>query len=91
MTRLITLLVAVAAGAALAQSDSPNGQAPKSSKSSKVERTSIVIFTPGEAITGEADSPNGVIVETVQRPTFPSFFKVRENFDDKMRESVNDL
>lgn len=86
MTRLVAVLVALAAGLAVAQTE------PKATGKPRPEpKPQVIIFTPGDAITGEADSPSVVIIETPQRPDFPSFFKVRENFDDKLRDSVNEL
>ena len=84
MTRLVAVLVAVVAAAAFAQTDAK-------AKPQQKPKPQVVEFTVGEAITGDADAPTVVIVETVQRPDFPPFFKVRDNFDDKLMQSVNDL
>jgi hypothetical protein len=52
---------------------------------------SEVKFGEGDDILGGTVGPDGQVVQGDQRKVFPSMIRVRDNFADKLRQSVNAL
>lgn len=84
MKKVIALLLAVAAVPALAQIEPK--PAPK-----KVAPVQRVDFGEGDLIEGGLATGEVDIYLGVKRPGFESLLRVRQNFNDKLRESVHEL
>jgi len=84
MRRFAAVLVLVSF-AAFAQT---NPQKPAQPKQPKPQ---VVDFEKGTDITGEPEFPIGVIYERQRTGPFKSMIKIRENFNDKLYASVNEM
>jgi hypothetical protein len=50
-----------------------------------------VIFGEGDDVLGGTVGPDGILLQGDTPPKFKSMIRVRENFSDKLRDSVNEL
>ena len=60
-------------------------------KEAKPAKTQTITFDGNDLITGERETPFAQIFEARQPPRFKRLFKVRQNFDDKLAQSVHEM
>jgi hypothetical protein len=83
--RTLVIAAALFATLASAQSSEPSPQPHLNA------RQTIVIFEPGDDILGGNAGPQIETVVTPVKPSFASLLRLRENFRDKLIQSVNEL
>jgi hypothetical protein len=57
----------------------------------KRQPKTVIIFDPDEDIGGHVVGPDGTVITGDSRPVFPNMIRIRQNFSDKLKASVNDL
>ena len=57
----------------------------------KAPPKSEIIFGEGSDIFGDRDVPEGLLVEATYRPVFSGLIKIRQDFNDKLADSVFEL
>lgn len=57
----------------------------------QVVKTTTVVFDENDVVNGELQGPNGQVVTAGPDPVFPSLIRVRQNFSDKLMQSVQNL
>ncbi len=82
MRRALLLSLLIAAPV-FAQSEKP--------KETKKKPVTTLIFGDGTEIEATPDSPNATVIDVAPTPRFGSMIKVRENFSDKLLDSVYEL
>jgi hypothetical protein len=63
----------------------------KKVESKQLPKTQTLIFGDGSEIDGEAEKPNIEIINARKAGVFPSMIRIRDNFNDKLIESVHEL
>lgn len=87
MSRIMTALMTglLLAGPALAQED-----VDEEGRQIKYKDRTIIDFE-GVDVSGELVKPAGALLMDVKRNQFNPLIRLRENFDDEMRHSVNEV
>ncbi len=83
--RTALLLALVIAAPAFSQTGKAKTQTEKKAPVTEIK------FGEGSAIMGDRDVPQELRVDSIRPPPFPNLIKVRENFSDKLMESVYEL